>query len=375
MPAQDLDPDPPTPEPASDRVQHRPQVAPLIPDRPAPGPPTPIASAPPPSVDEAPPTQVQSTPTPAAPVTRAPTPTPEPTLERVPRIPRASEAPTVIVDREEEDDRGWGVMLTVLIGVGAVLLAFIAIAAGLMWWGGSGEQTTRVAVAEPAPAPVAAPVPAPEPVAVPEPDTEMDTEAPEADTEAPEADAEAPQPEPEPAPTPSPAPAPAPSPRPTPSPTPESVWIQAEPEPPALTSAPLVINSTPAGAEVVVNGRALGNTPFRMTMPPGEYPIQLRLDGYETVTRTANINSASGATIDARLTALARSGPILVTLSGAEGAELLVDGRSVGTLPARIDSITEGEHTFVVRTPAGDQRFTRAVRLRDVGMTVLTLGG
>ena len=350
---------------------------------------TPAASAP---RERTPaPVVAQPTPTPvAAPIVNEPPATPTPPAP----LPKASEAPTLIMDPEDEEEGGWGMMLTILLGVGGVVLVGLLIAVGLMVANQGGpDADPDLAVVTPQPTvpqPVA-PVPvAPQPVAVPEPVVEPDTDVPSEGTEpegteptvqVDEPTVQATEPEPsidpriisEPvAPSPEPQAVVAP-------PSPEtSPWTEVGPEPSApepVASAPLTVNSTPSGAAVKINGVVLGATPFRMTMPGGEYPVELTLEGYESVQRSVSIADAGGAAVSVTLSPIARSGPILVTLGGWEGAELLVDGQLLGTLPARIDSIVEGSHTFTVRRGDEQQQFTRNVSLNDGGMTVLTLGG
>jgi hypothetical protein len=312
---------------------------------------------------------------------------------------RASEAQTIIREPDEDDDVGvWGLWFTVLVGVGGVVLAGLAIAGGLFYMNGESGIATR-----PEPAPIAvvppAAVAAPQPVASPEPavieaDSEAQLDTPDADTSEPVAPEPpiAAEPSPQPTPqaevvlTPSPRPRPLPDirvepiPAPVPvAPGPSSPWTEVAPEPQApvgVASAPLSVTSTPTGAAVFVNGVNLGATPFRMTMPGGSYPIELRLEGYEAVSSRVVISDSSGAALDLSLSALARSGPVTVmTAPDWIGAELMVDGRNSGTIPASIPSLEEGTHTFLLRKGGIEQAFTRTVSLNASGMTVLNLGG
>ncbi len=385
----------------------------------------PDADRTPPSTDVRKHVPVSPQPNPAA---GTPTPVAQPPVHQQPVIPQqptivppedptpilASEAPTIIQEPEEEEDAaGWGLAFTVLIGVGGVILAGLAIAGGLVYMNDGTDVGPEPAPIAVVPAPIVAPVPVviPEPVVVPEPalieaDTEADTEADsnsgtEAPSGEPDVDTEGSlqpvAPEPivvvEPTPdsgvvlTPSPGPRPLPDiivePIPTPDPVapePTSPWTEVAPEPAPqapvpVASAPLSVTSTPSGAAVFVNGVNLGATPFRMTMPGGSYPVELRLEGYESASARVVISDSSGASLSLPLVALARSGPVTVTTGAAWiGAELIVDGRSRGTIPASISSLEEGVHTFLLRKGGNEQTFTRGVTLNGAGMTVLSLG-
>lgn len=382
-----------------------------------PTPKTPDADRTPPSADG----REHSPPRPK-PAQATPTPVAQPILQQQPVIPqqptivppeepapvRASEAPTIIQDPEDDDDGAavWSLLLTVGSVVGGVFLIGLAIAAGMIYMNdesGSGTRPEPAPIAV-VPAPVAAPAPAPvvvpDPVVLPDPalidvGTETDTEAP-SDNLDPDTvgspEPVAPEPAVDAAPTPDPATVipPTPGPRPLPdiivepiptpvpvAPEPTSPWTEVEPEPQApapVASAPLSVTSTPAGAAVFVNGVNLGATPFRMTMPGGSYPIELRLEGYESSSSRVVISDSSGASLNLALVALARSGPVTVTTGAAWiGAELVVDGASRGTIPASISSLEEGVHTFVLRKGGNEQTFTRTVTL-SAGMTVVSLG-
>jgi hypothetical protein len=62
------------------------------------------------------------------------------------------------------------------------------------------------------------------------------------------------------------------------------------------------VNSTPKGAEIYVGGNYVNKkTPGKISLPPGDHEIQLKLDGYTTVTRKVTVQKDTLLTIDETL--------------------------------------------------------------------------
>ncbi|MHB2019437.1 MAG: PEGA domain-containing protein [Candidatus Xenobia bacterium] len=65
-------------------------------------------------------------------------------------------------------------------------------------------------------------------------------------------------------------------------------WLGAQTR--KATHPGMVVGSTPAGADVLINGQAIGLTPFVMdNMKPGRYVVVIRKAGYSPVARTVTI--------------------------------------------------------------------------------------
>jgi aspartate/methionine/tyrosine aminotransferase len=65
----------------------------------------------------------------------------------------------------------------------------------------------------------------------------------------------------------------------------------------------LVVESRPTGAQVTVNGLAVGVTPLTMAdLAPGEYAVLLSLPGYQSVTTTVRVVAGGRARAAASLT-------------------------------------------------------------------------
>jgi PEGA domain len=61
------------------------------------------------------------------------------------------------------------------------------------------------------------------------------------------------------------------------------------------------IQSTPDGADIIVDGRFVGSTPSSVTLPPGDHTISVEKSGFKTWKRTATMNEGSSITINATL--------------------------------------------------------------------------
>jgi serine/threonine-protein kinase len=102
-----------------------------------------------------------------------------------------------------------------------------------------------------------------------------------------------------------PTPTPGPSSGPTPSPPTPSPPAPAPPSPPPITSADLLIESTPPGASIVRDGKTVGQTPARISVTVDD---QLRLErsGFENATVKIDAAAIGAGTVAVPLTAIPR---------------------------------------------------------------------
>jgi hypothetical protein len=107
----------------------------------------------------------------------------------------------------------------------------------------------------------------------------------------------------------------------------------------------LRVDSMPAGAEIWLNGRAVGTAPVVLERLPIAEPqrIAARLPGYQEA--SAQVQLRAGATSSHTLT-LSRSLTALTILSTPSEASIAVDGRGRGKTPLRLDDLTLGQHRF-----------------------------
>jgi hypothetical protein len=132
---------------------------------------------------------------------------------------------------------------------------------------------------------------------------------------------------------------------------------------PALPAA-LVIESTPAGADVIVAGRAAGKTPVALELAAGQYDVQLAGPG--GVSRDLRVSLAAGASVVRHVEFAAA--PIAAPPTGALHIQttptrlpVSVDGVDRGLSPLTLERITPGHHDVIVRSAQGPVRQTVTV--------------
>jgi hypothetical protein len=132
------------------------------------------------------------------------------------------------------------------------------------------------------------------------------------------------------------------------------------------THGVLLFASKPAGAEVLVDGKVVGKTPYEARLPAGDYWIQLRAAGHKTYERRLALAADAKIAIDETL---AKTGRLDISSTPA-GATVYLDGQRVGITPITLDAVL-GDHAIIVER-AGYQRFTQSVKLTDAGKTITT---
>jgi serine/threonine-protein kinase len=161
---------------------------------------------------------------------------------------------------------------------------------------------------------------------------------------------------------------------------------RGRPTAPAATNGRMVVTSAPARASVTVNGRWRGRTPLTVEgLKFGEYSVRAVLPGFavgrEDVTLSASEPSRNVAIrLQREVAAAPQAGgvrprprpgvpvrdvdeqpahPALVTPftgsvyvdSRPRGARIVIDGKMVGTTPARIPEVTIGSHVVRLELP------------------------
>jgi hypothetical protein len=126
------------------------------------------------------------------------------------------------------------------------------------------------------------------------------------------------------------------------------------------TSGTLVVQSNPAGVQVVVDGVERGQTPARLSVTPGAHILELRGRG---VPRVIPFNVAAGAEVSQYLefANTPETGSLRVESQPA-GAKVLVDGTDRGVAPLIVSDLLPGDHEVVLQTPAGSARHVVSVQ-------------
>ena len=156
--------------------------------------------------------------------------------------------------------------------------------------------------------------------------------------------------EPLPAPPAATAPAPRPAARPEPTPRPASTGVPDLPQPVAAEPSMLFFASRPAGATVLVDGRAVGSTPFEWAGAHSgrTYGVEFRLDGHESV-RASATGPEPGATvrISRELPPLLAHHPGKLNVPPTPGwAKVYIDGAYVSTTPLIGHELPAGSYTI-----------------------------
>lgn len=103
----------------------------------------------------------------------------------------------------------------------------------------------------------------------------------------------------------------------------------------------LSFTSTPANAEITVNGKILGRTPFKSeALREGTYRVKTSLSSYSEDEREVTV--VRGQTSDIAIPLSATFGYIEVNTVPEQGADVYVNGMKVGKTPYRSDKLSEG---------------------------------
>jgi hypothetical protein len=100
----------------------------------------------------------------------------------------------------------------------------------------------------------------------------------------------------------------------------------------------LIVNSTPAGAEIFVDDKFVGNTPGTIRVLVGQRKVSVRRTGYNTENRTVAIKDDQTARVDLKMNDI-----IPITISSTPNATLYIDGKQVGKTPWS-NTVIAGEH-------------------------------
>lgn len=122
-------------------------------------------------------------------------------------------------------------------------------------------------------------------------------------------------------------------------------------------TAPAVLTSEPAGAEVRLADSLLGATPLRgLTLPTGTYPLVIRKYGYEAYRTTLTVTAGRLTVVDAILQAsdpLFLSQKSLVEVTVRPAADIYIGGALVARDTTRYtERLPRGVHPVSVRHPA-----------------------
>jgi len=113
------------------------------------------------------------------------------------------------------------------------------------------------------------------------------------------------------------------------------------------TAYSLIVTSTPPGATVALDGTVKGITPLTaLGLKPRNYKMVVSLKGYAPISRTVDLSDATQSIQDFTLVqAFAK----LSITSDPTGAEIIMDGKSYGITPLKIDSFPIGDYALTLK--------------------------
>lgn len=151
-----------------------------------------------------------------------------------------------------------------------------------------------------------------------------------------------------------------------------TLWLMGRPVPFAATTGTVQIESSPAGAQVRMDGRALGVTPLAVSVDAGDRVLEVQ---HGDLVRQVKVTIGPGDVVRQRIEFVtaapaaapaAAFGALSVGTDPPRAAAVLVDGVARGTSPVVVSDLAAGEHTVAVRFPTGTVE--RRIRV-DAGAT------
>lgn len=141
-------------------------------------------------------------------------------------------------------------------------------------------------------------------------------------------------------------------------------WLSAGGEP----TASLTIQTRPAGAEVLIDGKRSGTTPATLSVAVGTHVISVRYGNDE---RVVPLTVAAGTQMVQYFDLNAAGAPVLTgrmsVLTDPAGARVHVDGEPRGVTPLTVADLAAGPHRVAVATEGGSAERTVTI---DPGSTM-----
>jgi hypothetical protein len=123
----------------------------------------------------------------------------------------------------------------------------------------------------------------------------------------------------------------------------------------------LVVTSQPSGAEVVVNGQKVGNTPFLTQLTAGQHQLEVRKPLYHPDISTFRLDE--GKTVTLERTLKPRFGYLTVT-SSVRNSDASIDGKNLGPTPITKRQVESATHIVKVEASLY-HTFTEEVTIND----------
>jgi hypothetical protein len=116
-----------------------------------------------------------------------------------------------------------------------------------------------------------------------------------------------------------------------------------------------VLETTPDGSDVLIDGKAAGKTPLKIELGTGRHVVEFRR---RNDSRRIEIDVAGGESTTRRVDWSAVPLGRLTARSEPPGATVVVDGRERGTTPLTLEDVSVGQHVVVLQSDQGSVRRT-----------------
>ncbi|MEA1863847.1 MAG: PEGA domain-containing protein [Euryarchaeota archaeon] len=107
------------------------------------------------------------------------------------------------------------------------------------------------------------------------------------------------------------------------------------------------ISSSPAGADIYLDGIREGTTPKTISgVTVGSHTIRLEKSGHTAAVRNVTLRAGETSNVYEALTELAQKTCSISVSSSPSGADIYLDGAYKGTTPAKVSDVSPGAHTL-----------------------------
>jgi len=149
--------------------------------------------------------------------------------------------------------------------------------------------------------------------------------------------------------------------------------------PATAVSGGLTVETSPAGADVLVDGQKRGVSPLTLSVAPGAHTVAVRLGESE---RSVPVTVAAGGTVAHYIELSTAPPPAPLAVQGGisvvttpPGARVSVDGQARGVSPLTIADLPAGEHRVAVESGAARAARVVSVQPGATAAVVFSLAG
>ena len=127
------------------------------------------------------------------------------------------------------------------------------------------------------------------------------------------------------------------------------VWCELEPIP--EEEGYIKVESEPSGADVYLDWEYVGTTPIELLVSPGEHEIKCAKSGYNDYYDDMRVEAGETKDVWCELEPepIPEEEGYIKVESEPSGAEVYLDGDYTGTTPKKIDDVSTGYHTIVLK--------------------------